>query len=107
MELIAVVTTVATIDEARRIAREVVEAGLAACAQLSTIESVYVWEGATQQEPEIRIVFKTAAARWPAIAEAIRRRHSYALPAIVAVPLPLAEPAFAAWVCEGSSGLPG
>ncbi len=43
---LAVFTTVGSLDEARRIAREVVERRLAACAQLSTIESFYRWKGA-------------------------------------------------------------
>jgi periplasmic divalent cation tolerance protein len=48
MTALAVFTTVGTLDEARRIARTVVERGLAACAQLSPIESFYVWKGAVR-----------------------------------------------------------
>lgn len=43
--LLAVLTTVAKRDDARRLARQVVRAGLAACAQLEPIESIYVWKG--------------------------------------------------------------
>ena len=43
MSAIAVVTTVASRKEARTLARALVEAKLAACAQVSRIESVYAW----------------------------------------------------------------
>jgi periplasmic divalent cation tolerance protein len=62
MKPIAVVTTVASREEAHRLARMLVERKLAACAQISEIESVYRWKGEVQQEPEFRILFKTTEA---------------------------------------------
>ncbi|CAN5254868.1 hypothetical protein BH10PSE6_BH10PSE6_34920 [soil metagenome] len=61
MTAIAVITTVGDKREARRMAHALVEAGLAACAQIEKIDSVYAWKGA------------------------IRDMHSYELPAIYAV----------------------
>jgi uncharacterized protein involved in tolerance to divalent cations len=46
MNPIAVVTTVGSLDEARAMARDLVERKLAACAQISAIESVCRWKGA-------------------------------------------------------------
>ena len=48
MKPIAVVTTVASREEAHQLARALVERKLAACAQISAIESVYTWKGEIQ-----------------------------------------------------------
>lgn len=105
-KLIGVLTTVATRDQAQAIARALVEARLAACVQISAIESVYRWDGALQCDPEYRVLCKTAAANWPAVEAAIRERHPYELPQIVGFALdPVHEP-YARWV-ESECGLGG
>lgn len=99
-ELLLVITTVASRDEARRLARALVQRRLVACAQISEIESLYEWQGAVAQEPEWRLLLKTEASRYPALEAAIRELHSYDLPAIVAVPVSATLPAFADWVAQ-------
>ena len=64
MECIAVLTTTASVEEARKIAQELVSRGFAACVQISKIESFYVWDDAVQNEPEYRLVIKTTADRY-------------------------------------------
>lgn len=96
--LLLVLTTVGTRMDAERLARSMVEQRLAACVQLSCIDSVYRWDGQVQQEGEIRLLLKTSAAAYPALEAALRREHPYTLPAIVAVACERAEPEFAAWV---------
>lgn len=103
MKLIAVYTTVATLEDARNLARVLVERKLAACAQISGIESFYVWEGAVQNEPEFRILFKTTDARYPAVEAAIRDLHPYELPAIHAVAVEHVYAPYAQWVEEGAN----
>jgi len=98
MSLMAVFTTVAERDDARRIARTLVERGLVACAQISEIESVYTWGGTLQQAPEFRLLLKTTAAGYAAVETAIREMHPYELPAIHAVALDPVYPPYAAWV---------
>jgi periplasmic divalent cation tolerance protein len=104
MKLIAIFTTVATQEHARRLAQACVERKLAACAQICEIESFYAWKGAVQSAPEWRIMFKTSADRYAAVEAAIRELHSYELPAIHAVAIEQAFAPYAAWVEEGSAG---
>lgn len=100
MSLIAVFTTVGTADDARRIARELVQRRLVACAQISPIESLYVWQGALCEEGEFRLLLKTTAGHYTAVETAIRELHPYTLPAIHAVALePVSEP-YAQWVVD-------
>jgi periplasmic divalent cation tolerance protein len=81
VKAIAVVTTVAGKKEARAMARALVEARLAACAEISRIESVYAWKGAIDRGKEYRVLFKTTEEKYPDIESAIRDLHSYELPA--------------------------
>lgn len=103
MTPIAVITTVATREQARDMARALVAQQLAACAQISEIESFYTWNGAVQHEPEFRILFKTVAAHYPAVEAAIRARHPYELPAIHAIPMAQVYAPYAGWIADSVS----
>jgi len=100
MYLMAYITA-ADEDEARRIARALVEERLAACANiLGRIESIYRWEGEVQASAETALLAKTTDACFDALAARVRELHSYELPCIVAVPLARGEPAFLGWIGE-------
>jgi periplasmic divalent cation tolerance protein len=102
MTPIAVVTTVASKKEARAMARALVEAKLAACAQISRIESVYAWKGAIEHGKEYRLLFKTTEESYDAVERAIRELHSYELPAIHAFAFEHVLPAYGDWIAENS-----
>jgi periplasmic divalent cation tolerance protein len=99
---IAVFTTVGSEDEAKRIARTLVERKLAACVQISAIESFYRWDGAVQNEREYRLLIKTVDERYAAIEAAIRELHSYELPAIHACAIDRISAPYGQWVIQGS-----
>jgi periplasmic divalent cation tolerance protein len=103
MKPIAVVTTVASIDDARAIGRALVERRLAACVQISQIESIYRWKDAVQQDGEYRLLIKTTDARYAAVERAIRELHAYELPAIHAVAFEHVFEPYAAWIDENSA----
>ncbi|MBX3641639.1 MAG: divalent-cation tolerance protein CutA [Rubrivivax sp.] len=102
-----VVTTVGTLDDARRIARTLVEQRLAACAQITPIESFYRWQGQVEHAHEYRVLLKTRAERWPDVEAAIRALHGYALPAIHAIATTHAHAPYAEWVHDSSGPSPG
>jgi len=104
MKPIAVVTTVANREDAHRLARTLVERKLAACAQISEIESVYHWKGAVQQEPELRVLFKTTDERYELVESTIRELHPYELPAIHAFAFEHVYAAYAEWIAENAGG---
>jgi periplasmic divalent cation tolerance protein len=86
-EAIVVLMTAANADEARRIADHLVNKKLAACVQiLPEIESVYRWKGEVQHDKEVLILAKTTAAKFEKLESAVRAKHSYETPEIVAVP---------------------
>jgi periplasmic divalent cation tolerance protein len=104
MQLITVYTTVATQDDAQRMARAIVGRKLAACAQLCEVESFYSWQGEAKNEPEWRVALKTTADGYAAVESAIRELHSYELPDIHAVAIEQVSAAYGAWVEAGSCG---
>ncbi|HEX2540071.1 MAG TPA: divalent-cation tolerance protein CutA [Caldimonas sp.] len=100
---IVVVTTVGTRAEARAMARTLVERQLAACAQISEIESFYAWDGEIRDEPEFRIWLKTVRERYDEVEAAIRGLHPYELPAIYALPVGHIFAPYGDWV-EAAGG---
>ncbi len=103
MKTMAVLTTTDSLDEARAIATALVDRKLAACAQISSIESIYTWQGATQKAQEYRLLAKTASGRYADVEAAIRELHSYELPAIYALDMARSYGPFAEWVIENST----
>jgi len=104
MDCIAVITTVGSRDDARRIAKALVERRLVACAQISEIESLYQWDGALQDDSQFRLLLKTVDAQYDAVERAILELHPYDLPAIYALPIDRIHAPYAAWVRNGSDG---
>ncbi len=99
-----VATTVATREQALALAREMVERRLAACAQITAIESIYRWQGAVEHEGEFRLLFKTQASAYGRLEAALRARHPYELPAIHAIATTQADAAYAEWVRDSCDG---
>ena len=92
-------------EVAGRLARHVVEAGLAACANvLPEITSVYRWQGAVETARECALIVKTTEARTGEAIACLRAAHPYDVPAIVALPVMAGHPAFLDWVRTESAG---
>jgi len=83
-----VVTTVDSIDAAVTLSRSVVNARLAACAQVSgPIQSTYWWQGTVEETEEWVITFKTTRAGYAALERHIPCQPFIRDPEILAVPI--------------------
>lgn len=103
--LIEVEVTCPDAASAEAVARACVEDGLAACANIRPgLHSIYRWRGAVESEPEVGVTLKTRAALFEALCTAIARVHPYEVPAIVALPIRDASPAYAAWLRDETGG---
>jgi periplasmic divalent cation tolerance protein len=97
-DIVAVTTTVASIDDARTLARALVDARLVACVQLEALAaSYYRWDGRVCEDPEVRLTLKTSGARLADLESFFAEHHPYDLPQFVAVPCQ-ASAAYAGWV---------
>ncbi|AOG21629.1 divalent-cation tolerance protein CutA [Acidovorax sp. RAC01] len=97
LDLCMVTTTVATEADARRLAQAVLQARLAACVQVEPITSHFRWQGALQEDRELRLVCKTTGAAVPALTALLRAQHPYTLPQLV-VQVLQASVEYAQWV---------
>ncbi len=84
-EAALITTTVASTDDAARLATMLVEKRLAACVQEIDIGSRYRWEGSVQAEAEILMLVKTAPDRVDAAIAALEADHPYDVPEILVV----------------------
>lgn len=96
-DILALTTTVGTEDDARRLARALLERRLAACVQLDRLESHYRWEGSACAEAEWRLTVKTLPERLDPLRTFLGAEHPYRLPQLVWQRLD-ASPEYAAWV---------
>jgi periplasmic divalent cation tolerance protein len=84
---------------AEALARELLTARLAACIQIGqTVHSLYHWKGEIETADETPLTIKTRAGLYPRVEAAIRARHPYELPEIVAVPITDGLPAYLDWI---------
>jgi periplasmic divalent cation tolerance protein len=94
-----VLTTFPQREAAESLARELLAARLAACIQIgATVHSLYHWHGEIETADETPVAIKTLAALYPRLEEAIRARHPYELPEIIAVPITHGLPAYLDWI---------
>ena len=99
MAVIAVLTNLPDSESAFNLAREVVQLRLAACANvLAPATSFYRWEGRDEQATEYPVLIKSTSECYTRLEEAIRARHPYSLPEIIALPVERGLPGYLAWV---------
>lgn len=97
----AILVLTACPDEATaaRIARDLVESGLAACvSRLPGAHSTYRWEGRLQDEPEVLLLIKTLATRFETLEMRLKSLHPYEVPEIIALPVVNGSPEYLAWL---------
>ena len=94
-----VLSTAGSEEEARKIARHLVENQLAACVNIvPRIESVYRWEGKVESNHEWLLVIKTTGERFPAVRDAVRELHSYELPECIAISIEDGSTDYLEWI---------
>ena len=94
-----VLTTLPDRPAAEALAEALVDARLAACVNiLAPCQSVYRWQGAVDKASEVPLLIKTTEARYAALEAAIRARHPYELPEVIAIPITQGLPDYLAWV---------
>jgi periplasmic divalent cation tolerance protein len=85
--------------------RGLVEDRLVACGniELGTVRSIYRWEGAVEDEAEVRVTLHTRQALVPRIMERADADHPYDTPQVLAVPIVAAHPGYHRWVLDSTT----
>ncbi len=99
-----VLTTASSEDEARKIARHLLEHRLAACVNVVPhVASIYRWQGKIEEAREWLLIVKTTAAAFSQVREAIAELHSYELPECICLTMENGSPAYLEWIAESVS----
>lgn len=99
-----VLTTAGNREEASRLARALVEEGLAACVTIIPgAESVYRWEGKIESASETLLLLKTEADRLDQLEARLHAVHSYTTPEFLVLRVDAGSRAYLEWL-SGSLG---
>ena len=102
---LVVLTTLGTVDDARKLVRALVDDRLIACGTLLPgAQSIYRWEGSVKEDSEVVVLLKTDASKWDALAAAVRRLHPYQVPELLALPVNRGLERYLAWVTSEVNG---
>lgn len=94
-----VYVTAADVEEAREIGRAMVEARLAACANVfPEMVPLFRWEGEIDEGAESVVILKTTQARVEALIAAVEALHSYECPCALVLPVAGGSRDFLDWI---------
>jgi len=98
-----VLTSVASSEDAGRLAGALVEQGLAACVQCSAPgSSIYRWQGSIEASPEIYLTIKTRPELVDAAVQWLTCNHPYEVPELVVLDGE-ASLAYGLWLTEATA----
>ena len=106
-QTLLIFTTLPDETSAQLLATALVTERLAACVNvLAPCRSTYRWQDAIERAQEVPLLIKSTAECYAALETAIRARHPYELPEIIAVPIAHGLPEYLGWVAaETASSL--
>jgi len=94
-----VTTTTETKEQAQTIAQHLVDAKLAACVQITgPITSIYRWKGKVENAQEWLCLIKTRDDLYNKVEAAIKSKHPYETPEIIAVPIVKGSKEYLSWL---------
>lgn len=104
-ELIVVVTSVGTEEQALDVAHALVRARRAACVNIvPNIHSVYRWKGRVCDDGEMLLIIKTRKSQFEGVRDTIQRVNTYELPEVLGYRVDQASPGFAQWIEKMTAG---
>ena len=98
-QVLVILVTAVNQAEAVRIGEGMVNAKLAACANIIPgIQSIYRWEGKVVKAQEVLLILKSTKPRYRALEKAIKAMHTYETPEIIALPVKEGLDRYIGWV---------
>lgn len=91
-------TTTETAEQARSLARRLVEEGAAACIQVVAADSTYMWGGDVIEATEQLLLIKTTERHWDRLVTLVDELHDYDVPELVRVDITGGSPAYLQWL---------
>jgi len=98
MSYIIIKTTFAKKEEAEEVAKKIINSNLAACVQISEIESYYRWNNKVESANEYKVEIKTTDKNYKEVEELITKNHKYELPEIISYKLNNGSKKYFDWI---------
>jgi periplasmic divalent cation tolerance protein len=99
--IVGLMTTTSNHEEATRIASEMVQSRLVACAQIDgPVESHFFWQGEAQKSTEWRLIAKTTRKMIGPLTRWLAEAHSYDEPEILFFDFTAGSDGYVRWVQE-------
>ena len=91
--------TVGSLEEAKKISKQLVAQNLAACVNLlGNMISIFKWEDKLEEDQEVVMIVKTRKILMPKLIETVKTHHSYDCPCILELPIQGGNPEFLSWI---------
>jgi len=96
-----VLVTAGSEENARAIARTLVEEKLAACVNIvGPIESIYRWKDAVEDESEYLMLIKTRARTFARVSRRVKELHTYEVPEVIGLPIAAGSEPCVQWLLD-------
>jgi periplasmic divalent cation tolerance protein len=96
-----VLSTCGSLEEARKLARTLVERHLAACVNIAPqVESVFRWQGKVETATEWLLIIKTTAGAFDRLRKALSELHSYDVPECIEIGIEEGSAKYLEWIGE-------
>ena len=104
MSAVTVYVTTGTQEEARDIARTIINEGLVACVNiLGNVSSIYRWDGEIKEDIETALLIKTRRELSTKLTNRIKELHSYDCPCVTVMNIENGNLDYIAWIEEETS----
>ncbi len=105
--VVLVYATFPALEAAKAVARSLVAERLAACVNIiAGMTAIYEWEGAVHEDDEVVAIIKTQRSRVDEVFAAVKAKHTYTNPALLAVDVLAGAQDYVAWVKAQTQGKP-
>ncbi|MDI6883380.1 MAG: divalent-cation tolerance protein CutA [Patescibacteria group bacterium] len=98
--MIFIYTTCRDIEQAKKIAKLIIERKLAGCCNIWPISSIYFWENKLKEDKEVALLIKTIEAKLQEIETLIQANHTYSIPCVAAIDIRRINRAYKEWLAR-------
>jgi periplasmic divalent cation tolerance protein len=87
-------------NEAKDIAKNLLEKKLVACVNIISVDSLYFWQGELNEDKEELLIIKSKQKLFDKIEKEIKNIHPYEIPEIIATPIISGSKEYLEWIDE-------
>ena len=101
IELVVILITTATIEEARRISKALLNQRKVACVNIvPKVSSLFWWQDKIESAEENLLIVKTKASLLNEVVRLVIENHSYDVPEVIALPVAGGNQDYLEWIDE-------